>query len=125
MRQHDSAKQDERQRTGTLAAAPQAEIEGGCDSDRRGEFHQSDAREQDGNGREFNRVVGDDADCPAYHQAAGCSEKTANDGIGNEADCTAGARKPEGEQQDAGEDRGKAHDDADRRKEIFGYAVGG
>ena len=64
-------------------------------------------------------MIGDDAHGPVHHQPTGCAQKTADDGVGDEADRAARAGETKREKEDAGQRSGQRNHDHDRREKVI------
>ncbi len=104
---------------------PQAEVECEGNSDRRRKPGENGGVEKRFHGRDADPMVSDHAHRPAHHQAAGRTEKSSDDGIGDEPNGAARACQTETTEQEPGERGGESHDDDDRREQIVWRAFGG
>jgi hypothetical protein len=74
---------------------PQAEVERKGNSDRRRKLGENGGIEKHFHGRDADSMISDHAHSPAHHQAAGRTGKSSDDGIGDEPNGAARARKTE------------------------------
>ncbi len=125
MRRGESGQQDAGQHVGAVLAMPQAEVECEGNSDRRRKPGENGGVEKRFHGRDADPMVSDHAHRPAHHQAAGRTEKSSDDGIGDEPNGAARACQTETTEQEPGERGGESHDDDDRREQIVWRAFGG
>jgi hypothetical protein len=104
---------------------PQADVERKGNSDRRRKLGESGGIEKRFHGRDADSMISDHVHSPAHHQAAGRTEKSSDDGIGDEPNGAVRARNTETAEQEPSERGGKSHDDDDRREQIVWRAFSG